>query len=746
MEAFSEISAESQPDELKSIVSRFENSVKQCTGSPAIVSPHQPADLYGFESLPMESSANQAPHLRWSYQTLGRSVIQLKEGLITRGADTKTVLFAFCESQVESVICTLAAHTAGWVHVPIGPEYLRNPKEVQHMITAVTESTNPAEVVFVAAKQENIEQIDQIHTGCNTIKVCCGKCPDSWVPFDSLVGKSISTPEQSQQTTDCSPNLTVFFTSGTTSLPKACLIDTARWLHALEPSLTPGSVMPGDLCTIAVPFYHAFGYICTMMPLLRGAGVVLIGPKFSPQAMATALRLEACTHAALVPTMVHSLVQMFDNTELDVQSLRGVILAGMTVTSNIVRKCQELLGVSTVENYYGMTEGVFVSTGPVEDLNATMLNDTASIGKPISGAKVRVCDEDGHSPVPVGVTGVLHFSGPTMIEQYLDYKSEDFYKSEDRVWFVTGDRAFMGHDKQLYIVGRHKDMIVRGGENLAPVKIEELLMLNRQSLVLEPQVVAGEDAIAGEVPIVVTKVAATRDVENMMHQTIRENLGLRYLPRAFISLDSLGLEDFPRTAAGKIQKPKVRKLVADFLQSQASEPKQGQHPPAQLSHDVVTVWSQLLGLEPSHLDITAPVTQLADSILMLSARVKIKHVTGHSVPLAQWLVIPTIADEIKVLGGLTADSNTEHTEEASDKLRSGPPSTGDMVHLGEDESAFNATKEAIEKTIVREGLSWEDVEDVFPCTDFMQILCRSQVINTWNIRTTILSNSSSVQV
>ena len=297
----------------------------------------------------------------------------------------------------------------------------------------------------------------------------------------------------------------------------------------------------------------------------------------------------------------------------------------------------------------------------------------------------------------------------------------------------------MGSDKQLYIVGRHKDIIVRRGENLSSSKIEHVLSQNFQLLALEPQVVAGDDEIAGEVPIVVTRVTIPHEMENVMQESIREILGVHYTPRAWISLDSLGLDDFPRTASGKVQKSKLRSLVGNFL-----EFKTPAH--SHLSHDVVTIWSRLLGLQASHLDTSAPIDQIADSILMLSARAKIKSQTGLSVSHTEWLAIPTIADQIKVFERIGECGNTQEHKNPQEVLRIGLLKMEEIIHLGEDANAFRITKEAVEEILGERGFSWEEVGDVFPCTDFVHILCRSQVINIWNIRTTILSQNASAQV
>jgi hypothetical protein len=131
---------------------------------------------------------------------------------------------------------------------------------------------------------------------------------------------------------------------------------------------------------------------------------------------------------------------------------------------------------------------------------------------------------------------------------------------------------------------------------------------------------------------------------------------------------------------------------------------------------------------------------------MLSARARIKSETGRSVPLSQWLTIRTIDDQIKSLDALKWEQRLNDFGGHFKRSNLKAPGANDLVHLGEDETAFNTTKRVIERSIMAQGLSWEDVQDVFPCTDFIQILCRSQVINTWNIRTTVLSKNANVEV
>lgn len=202
----------------------------------------------------------------------------------------------------------------------------------------------------------------------------------------------------------------------------------------------------------------------------------------------------------------------------------------------------------------------------------------------------------------------------------------------------------------------------------------------------------------------------------------------------------------PAPRLERYKKGKLSEAVEAHVNSQAADHADTSDSSLKLSRDIIATWSRVLGIQASAIDIAAPISQLADSIIMLDARERIRKDTGLSVPLPQWLAMNTIEDHINLFQNIPTEETPNEPVDSPQTLRAGPPSFREMVHLGGDESGFNATRKAIETKIAREGFSWDDVEDVFPCKDFVQIISRSQVVKTWNIRTSIVSQNATLEV
>jgi acyl-CoA synthetase (AMP-forming)/AMP-acid ligase II len=164
-------------------------------------------------------------------------------------------------------------------------------------------------------------------------------------------------------------------------------------------------------------------------------------------------------------------------SEQKLSSLRRVVLAGAPPTEEVIKICLEHLGASGVENLYAMTEGILVSSGILGDSKAISIGRDVSIGAPLPGVKIRVCAENSRVPLPVGATGEVHFSGPSLINEYNGRANDDtFYTADDgRRWFCTGGKAILDRDDRLYLVGRYKDTIIRGGENIEHLPLKPCL-------------------------------------------------------------------------------------------------------------------------------------------------------------------------------------------------------------------------------------------------------------------------------
>jgi acyl-CoA synthetase (AMP-forming)/AMP-acid ligase II len=731
MGAISELSGNQSSADPQTITQRLNYVVEQHPDSIAIVCTHQLPDLYGFCSC--AANETKAPYLRWTYATLHQAVCRLANGLKNQGLAPGTPMLVVCENQIEQVVAALAAFAADFIHVPVNPASLAHAEEVQHMVNTVMEFHETERMAIIAKDENTARRIDEkLNIPPNAVKICWQASEiNEWICLQSFFDNP-GDPVQPLQ-----PEQAVFFTSGSTALPKGCLIRAARWFDVLIPSLSLGSTCPGNSVAVPVLMNHAFGFICTILPLLCGATVVFASHRFKPQETAEALQRENCTHAAMVPTMVRSLAEILDQPT----KLQQVTFAGMAMTPQVLRRCQQSLGKCKVENFYGMTEGVFVSTGPVADPDVIVKGYDVAIGRPVQACQIRVCAEGEQTPLSRGTAGHLHFSGPSVVNGYLGSNTHDFYEADGQVWFKTGDQVILDDD-QLYYVGRYKDMIVRGGENISLSKIEAILAQLPQSHALQPQVVAAPDPIAGEAPLaVVTTDIEDQELVKQMKERVRSSLGVKYVPSSFVSLRKLGLDDYPRTAVGKVQKMKLTEIVRHFCQQSQSEDIE--QPPDSLEQLIQAVWGRVLGMQTDSIDVNAPLSLFADSITLLTARDRIQKATARSVPLAQWLDATTIAEQITLLQN---GSNFKEALAAPTQPQHGPLKVGDMVHLGGDDDAFIKTRTAVEKILEPHGLTWGEVRHVTPCTDFVQAIARSRVVNTWNIRTSVLSKGASIEV
>lgn len=719
------------PD-VHTVIKSFQTTVNRYSDYPAIICRQRSGSSHNVN--------------RWTYRDLHVTIQQFARGLVAHNVKAGTPMFVLCRNQVEYVIATLTAYYMGFIQIPIEPGILDNFGDVRHMLDTVIQHYNSDRVILLANDRTSAVKLDQLVLPTGTIKICTEGRSDDWIPFQELLlGTGIEPQERGPARGVAEQS--IFFTSGSTALPKCCLIQAAQWFYHLEPSLSLGSFSPQARIVIPVPVSHAFGYICIILSLLQGACVVFPGTAYSLQAVVDAISQEKCTHAAIVPTMAHSLIEELSSFPINIKSLKGLTLAGGVITPELLVRCKECLGVSSTENFYGMTEGVFATTGLVQDLDKVTNDCNVSVGKPIRGGKFRVCAQGDYSTVPPGIEGELHFSGKSMITQYISKSTDDLYEVDGEVWFITGDRGLVDHEGRLFILGRRKDMISRGGKSISLPKIEAVLAQVSELHALEPQIVAAADTIAGEVPLAVIKGKADHSVVKQLQDTMRSSLGVAHVPSHVVPLETLRQTDYPRTSTGKVQRMKLAEMVQAYQESQKVADSEPSNDPCDFSHAIQTVWTRVSGVSSEDLDLKRPISDFADSITMLIARDQIRKGTGRQAPLRQWNATTTISDQIRLLkNSLPSTGKQDTCSSLQQEQPTGPPDVEDIAYLGNDKARFNATKAAIGKTISQYGLSWNEVASVCPCTDFIQLLCRTRVINDWNTRTAIVTKYATMEV
>ncbi|MEE6169973.1 MULTISPECIES: class I adenylate-forming enzyme family protein [unclassified Mycolicibacterium] len=355
----------------------------------------------------------------------------------------------------------------------------------------------------------------------------------------------------------------VLFTSGTTSRPKAVELTHNNLTSYITGTVEFDSATPEDAALICVPPYHIAGVGAAMSNLYAGRKMVYLRT-FDPNRWIELVRSEGVTTATVVPTMLDRIVAALEASGSTLATLRNLAYGGSKVALPLVRKALHLLpGVGFV-NAYGLTEtsSTIAVLGP-EDHRAALATDDAavarrlgSVGKVVPGIEVQIRADDGTVLGP-GETGELFVRGEQVSGRYSGIGSV----LDAEGWFATKDVAMLDEDGYLFIGGRADDTIIRGGENIAPAEIEEVLV--EHPAVRDVAVVGPEDPQWGQiiVAVVVPTDGATPDPDEL-REHVRAQLRGSRTPDRVVFRDEL-----PTNATGKV----LRRQLVDELRPISKE-------------------------------------------------------------------------------------------------------------------------------------------------------------------------------
>lgn len=719
------------PDPLPLTHNLFHEAVVKWPDNIALVCPHQAANLYNITSIPnpnfqevvegIHQSEEHRPYLRWTFQHLKSGVDRLKIGLRSLGVRRGMTMVTVMPNCAEFVLSWWAARGMGLVIAPVNPRNLSNEDEVAHILATIIKGTGGQAPILMAFEQKHLVStpLKSLDAPIKVVVSTLGRQPHSeGVLFGDLMStqepydSNANSCQQDEQPTDDE----ILFTTGSTSRPKGVRIHyPILSLGMYTFANTPGcETRPGDLWIALTPNNHGMGRGTLTSSMCFGAGTLYPSFYFNAQDAADALIKERCTHAALVPTLVRLLADAVGSRRRKITSapsaslLRSVFLSGAPPTRADIQECINILGIQSISSQYGMTEGAEAGTPAYSDWAKLFDKDgMLAVGIPRSrGATIKICAPDAvgadRPSLPLGTPGEIHYAGPERLPQpniYLGQPDTDefcYHDGQGRRWLVTGDRGIIGDDRRLYIVGRSKDMIIRGGENIAPVAIESSLAENPNLAHLSIQILGMPDAIAGEVPVAIVATSADelKYVAEEIHRTIVQRMGPMCVPSQIIPLEALGITEWPRSLTGKIRKMDVAELVKKLLplgkDLKANGSARGFPQGDQLASQVLGIWARAVGLEETSLCIHQPVSEFADSLTMARVIRNIKRAMPSSGSLsaremAQVDTIKTQIDLVVSRAGLYADMcgdeqcQSEHAALVSAVERCGPPSVEEMV-------------------------------------------------------------------
>jgi acyl-CoA synthetase (AMP-forming)/AMP-acid ligase II len=337
----------------------------------------------------------------------------------------------------------------------------------------------------------------------------------------------------------------IIYTSGTTGRPKGVTLD-HRNIAAMTAILHQHfQITEKDRSLLILPLFHVNGIMISVVSPLSAGGSAMLGDRFDPETFWTAVRDEKPTFFSGVPAIFNRLTNLPADVQPYTCSLRFAMCGAAPMPAQAITKFEARYQVPVSEGY-GLSETTVALT--INPLGAHRRPGT--VGVPLPGLQIRVVDETGLDR-PDGLDGEVLACGPTLMRGYLGRPAETAAAFRDG-WLCTGD---VGHldDGYLVLVDRKKDLIIRGGENIAPSEIEAVIAGHPD--VAEVAVVGRPHPDLGEEPVafVATRTGQPADADDLLRFTARV-LAKFKLPRAFISIDRL-----PRNAVGKVDKTLLRK-------------------------------------------------------------------------------------------------------------------------------------------------------------------------------------------
>jgi fatty-acyl-CoA synthase len=512
-------------------------------------------------------------NIRWTYRELHARVDNLAASLRRLGLVPGDRIGIWAPNCAEWTLTQIATAKAGLILVSINPAYRRS--ELEYALNKVGckalvlapgfKSSNylqmlndlAPELAHAEPGELTAARLPQLRWA---IRLGAETTP-GMLNFDDLLSEA-STAERSElaelaATIQFDDAVNIQFTSGTTGLPKGATLSHHNILNNAFFVTENIRLVAGDRLCIPLPLYHCFGMVMGNLGcVVHGATMVYADSSFDPKSVLETIQAERCTALYGVPTMFIAELGHPDFDQYNLSSLRTGIMAGSPCPIEVMRQVIERMHMREVVIAYGMTETSPMSLQCSPD--DAVERRVSTVGRISPHLEVKIVDADGRI-VARGEPGELCTRGYSVMLGYWDDAEKTAEAVDRNGWMHTGDLATMDAQGYCNIVGRAKDMVIRGGENVYPREVEEFLY--RHPKIQDVQCVGVPDAKYGEVlcACVILKPGTSAD-DAELRAFCRDEIAHYKVPRYFRFV-----EGFPMTVTGKIQKYILRQTMADEL-------------------------------------------------------------------------------------------------------------------------------------------------------------------------------------
>jgi fatty-acyl-CoA synthase len=484
--------------------------------------------------------------IRWTYDEFADRVWNLASGLVAAGLEVGDRVGLWSPNYAEWTLVQYATAHIGVILVNINPAY-----RTHELSYALNQSGCRWLIAAPSFKTSDYRSmVDEVRNDVPMLERSIFFWDDDW---DELCTDGSGTEQANAISKELSTDdaINIQYTSGTTGFPKGATLTHRSILNNGHQVTGLQQLGPGDRLCIPVPFYHCFGMVMGNLGCsTRGATMVIPGDAFDPAAVLQAVQDECCTSLYGVPTMFIAEMALDDFDTFDLSSLRTGVMAGSLCPIEVMRGCIDKMNMVDVGICYGMTETSPVSTQTLP--GDSIEHRTESVGVAHPHVEIRVCDPGTGETIARGEIGEFCTRGYSVMHGYWNDPEKTTAAIDADGWMHTGDLAVMADDGYVNIVGRIKDMVIRGGENVYPREVEEFLYTH--PAIEDVQVIGIPDPKYGEelMAWIKPKEGATIDVEEM--RAFCDGRIAHYKVPRYLKLAN----EFPMTVTGKVRKIEMR--------------------------------------------------------------------------------------------------------------------------------------------------------------------------------------------
>ncbi|MCK7460495.1 AMP-binding protein [Idiomarina aminovorans] len=510
--------------------------------------------------------------IRWTYRQYLREIERVATGLLAIGVKPGERVGIWSPNNIEWSLVQMATAKIGAIMVCINPayrphelEFAINSVEVKYLIVAQQfKSSNYIEMLYELAPELNSHVPGAALSRLPSLRkvISIGEKNHSGIlPFAQL--QALGNEQHYLQMKELEPTLSahdpinIQFTSGTTGNPKGATLSHRNILNNGRLVARSMHFTEHDRLCIPVPLYHCFGMVLgNLACLASGACAIFPGPSFEPTTTLETVEQEKCTALHGVPTMFIAQLEHPDFYRYDLSSLRTGVMAGSTCPEELMRKVHSDFHMQQVVIGYGQTECSPINH--ITDTDSPLDKQVKTVGRAMPHTEVKIINHNGDIAA-VGEAGEICARGYCVMQGYWGDEEKTRNTIDSEGWLHSGDLGEMDESGYVTIVGRIKDLIIRGGENIYPREIEEVLYLHDD--VSDAAVFGVPDKKFGEQVCLWLRTKEGHTITEEETRTyLKEQLAYFKVPKYIRIVD-----EYPMTVTGKLQKFKMRQQMAKEL-------------------------------------------------------------------------------------------------------------------------------------------------------------------------------------